>query len=529
MKRKILTNKDAIDKLRSGVNKLSEVVTITLGPRGRNVGILRTWGIPQIVHDGVTVAKEVRLEDEFENLGAQVVIQASEKTNNVAGDGTTTAVLIASELINKGFDAISSDIVDISASKINAMKLRYELEEASEMVIEELKRASKKVTTAEEKFQVANISAQNDKLGKIISQAIEKVGDKGVVTADESKGIETEMEYTKGLFIDSGFMSPAFVTDLARNTCELKDVYILVTDNRMGSIDTMLPVLKEVSKRQGSFMAVCDDIDSMTLVGFIYNKNNGSLHSVIVKSPGYGNYRKELLEDIACVTGAKYVSKDLGYTDLSKVTIDDLGFAKRIISNQDRTTFVDGKGTEKDINNRISLLNDRIKEASDFDKERIRERIAKLTGGVAIIKVGAATESEVKELKLRVEDAIQATKAAVEDGIVVGGGIALLNARECLKDTKTKGAEILYKVLESPVRKILDNAGIDDVDISTLGGTIGVNVITREKEDMFKSGIIDPTKVVVNALRNGVSSAIMVLTTNALIVEVIGKEDKDAI
>lgn len=528
MIRKIQTNKEAINSLKSGVNKLSNVVTTTLGPRGRNVGILRLWGSPQVVHDGVTVAKEVKLEDEFENLGAQVVIQAAEKTNDVAGDGTTTAVLIASEVVNKGFEAISGEVLDISKGNINPMKLRYELEDALELVITELKQMSKPITTLEEKYQVANVSAQNSELGRIISQAIEKVGDKGVISVDESKSIYTEMEYTEGMFIDSGFMSPYFITDTRKNTCELKDVYVMVTDNKVGSLEEMIPLLKDVAKKQGSLLIVCDEIESRALTTFIINRNNGSLNSLIVKSPGFGNYRKELLEDIATVVGAKFISRDLGQTDLSKVTIDDLGHTEKVTSSQDKTVFIGGSGSKKAISDRVGLLNAKLKEtSSEFEKERIEERIAKLSNGVAVIKVGAATESEVNELKLRVEDAVNATKAAVEEGIVVGGGVALLNSRKCLKDTKTIGAEILYQVLGKPAEKILKNAGIDDIDVNSLGGEMGINVITRKKENLVKSGIIDPTKVVVTALRNGLSAAIMVLTMDALIVEVEEKEDKN--
>lgn len=530
MKRKIKTSKDATDSLRAGVNKLSEVVTTTLGPRGRNVGILKSWGIPQIVHDGVTVAKEVRLEDEFENLGAQVVIQAAEKTNDVAGDGTTTAVLIASEIVNKGFDLISKDNTDILAVKVNPMKLRYELEDATELVVKELKKQSKPITTIEEKFQIANVSSQNVNLGKIISEAIEKVGDKGVISVDESKSIDTEMEYTEGLFVESGFMSPYFITDAKRNICELEDVYILVTDNRVSSMEDMLPLLKDIAKKQGSFMVVCDDMDSRALTAFIINKTNGSLHSVVVKSPGFGDYRKELLEDISVVVGAKYISRDMGLVDLTKITMEDLGHASKVIVTQDRTTFVGDNNNKKAVEDRVSNLNNKLKETkSSYDRERIGERIAKLSGGVAVIKVGGSTESEVEELKLRVEDAVNATKAAVEEGIVAGGGIALLNARECLKDIGTSGSQLLYEVLEKPVRRILSNSGIDDIDIKKLGGEVGINVVTREKENLVKSGIIDPTKVVINALRNGVSAATMVLTTDALIVDVKEKEDKDGI
>jgi chaperonin GroEL len=526
MKKDILINEEARDKIKEGVNKLADVVTSTLGPRGRNVAIMKPWGVPIVIHDGVSVAKEVVLKDDFENIGAQIVKQASEKTNDIAGDGTTTAVLLAREIVNEGFGVIGGDTVDLSKKKINPMKLRYELEEAMEKVIEELRKQSKPISTIEEKFQVANVSAQNEKLGKVISEAIELVGDKGVISVDESKGMETEMEYAEGIFIDSGYVSPYFINNQRKASCEVKNAYILVTDNPLETFEGLIPLIEVVVKKSKSFIVVCDSTDQRTITSFLINKANGSLEPLVVKAPGFGDYRVELLKDLAIVLGAKFIGRDVE-KNLRNVRFEDLGYADKVVALQDRTTFVGGAGKKEAIEDRIKELEEIIKQKdNEFDVKKIKERIAKLSGGVAIIKVGASTEAEVEELKLRVEDAVNATKAAVEEGIVPGGGLALKNARECLVGLKTTGSEVLYKVLGKPVEKILKNSGIDDIDLEDIKGNTGVNVMTRKLENLVEVGIIDPTKVVISALKNAVSAAVMVLTTDALIVD-ISEEDKD--
>ncbi|MFZ2663839.1 MAG: chaperonin GroEL [Patescibacteria group bacterium] len=530
----IIYGEDAREKLKEGVGKLAKAVCTSFGPRGGNVALEKSWGTPQVVHDGVTIAKEIELEDKFENLGAQIVKESASKTNDVAGDGTTSAIVLANALVEEGLNKV--------ASGTNPMVLRRGLEKATDVLVEEISKISKKISSKEEKIQVATISAQNSEVGKLIADAMEKVGDEGVITVDESKGFNLELEYKEGMQFDKGYLSPYFVTNAEKMESVIENPYILVTDSKISNMQAMLPLLESLMKVSKDLVIVCDDVDGEALATLVVNKLRGILNVLAVKAPGFGDNRKAMLEDIAILTGATFISEEKG-RKLDSAVVEDLGRADRVISDKDSTTIVGGKGDEKEIRERIKMIATQIeKETSDYDKDKLKERLAKLSGGVAVVRVGAATEAELKELKLRVEDAVQATKAAVEEGIVPGGGIAFLRIKEALTDVKYDGDEqvaidILSKALEVPIRYLIKNTGhdvdtvlkeIDKRSKEEKNKNIGFDVLKMDYVDMVSGGIIDPAKVTRSALQNAVSAATMIITTECLVTDVPKKEEKTA-
>jgi chaperonin GroEL len=530
MAKQIIYKEEARKKLKSGVDQLADAVTTTLGPKGRNVALDKSFGAPNVVHDGVTVAKEIELEDKFENMGAQLVVQAAQKTNDVAGDGTTTATLLAQALVDEGMRNVSAGT--------NPMILKRGLEKASNAVVEEIRKLAKDISTKEEKAQVATVSAQNEEIGNMIAEAMEKVGANGVITVDESKGFGMELEYKEGMQFDKGYASPYFVTDSEKMDAEIEDPYILVTDQKVTNIQELLPMLEKLMQVSKNLVILAENIDGEALATLVVNKLRGTFNALAIKAPGFGDRRKAMLEDIAVLTGAILISEDTG-RKFDSVTVEDLGRAEKIVSSKDETVIVGGKGNREILDQRVAQIHKQIEDASsDYDKEKLMERVAKLTGGVAVIMVGAATEAEMKEKKLRVEDAVNATKAAVEEGIVPGGGVALYHARASIKklknlenDEEETGANILYAALERPVRKIIENAGEDGGRIlgemerqAEKNKNIGFNVMTMNFGDMIKQGIMDPAKVTRSAVQNAVSVATMILTTECLVADT-PKED----
>lgn len=522
----IIYAEDAREKLKAGVEKLAKAVSTTLGPKGGNVALDKSWGAPQVVNDGVTIAKEIDLKDKFENMGAQIVKEAASKTNDVAGDGTTTAVVLANAIVEEGLKNVSAGT--------NSMILRSGLEKATDAVVAEIAKISKKVGKKEEKIQVGAISAQSLEVGKIIAEAMEKVGDAGVITVDESKGFETELEYKEGMQFDKGYLSGYFVTNAEKMEAEIENPYVLVTDGKISNAQALLPLLEGFMKVSKNLVIISDEVDGEALATLVVNKLRGILNVLAVQAPGFGDRRKEMLSDIAILTGATLISEDMG-KKLESATVEDLGQAERIVSDKDNTTIVGGKGDKKAIRERVKQLETQIKkETSTYDKEKLAERLAKLSGGVAVIKVGAATESELKELKLRVEDAVNATKAAVDEGIVPGGGIAFLRAKEALKSLDLKGDEktaikILEKALEQPIRLLVKNTGADDGKVlaeierkakEEKNNNIGFDVLKMDYVDMLEAGIIDPAKVARSAIQNAVSAATMIITTECLVSEI---------
>lgn len=528
----IIYGDDVREKLKAGVEKLAKAVSTTLGPKGGNVALDRSWGTPNVVHDGVTVAKEIELEDKFENIGAQIVKEAASKTNDVAGDGTTTAVILSYAIVEESFKAISSGA--------NPMILRRGLEKATTVVVEEISRISKKISSKEEKIQIATNSAQNAEIGKLISNAMEKVGDEGVITVDESKGSNIELEYKEGMQFDKGYLSPYFMTNAEKMEAVVENPYILVTDSKISSMQSLLPLLESLMKVSKELVLICDDVDGEALATLVVNKLRGILNVLAVKAPGFRDNRKAQLEDIAVLTGATFISEETG-RKIDSATVEDLGRADRVISNKDMTTIVGGKGDKKKIRERTKILSSQVeKETSDYEREELRKRLAKLSGGVAVIMVGAATEAELKELKLRVEDAVNATKAAVEEGIVPGGEIAFIKLKDSLKSLKLEGDEklgvkILNDALDQPIKYLIRTTGLDVKTVlaeikkrteEEKNKNIGFDVIKMDYLDMVADGIIDPAKVIRSALQNAVSAAIMILTTECLVTEVPKKEDK---
>ncbi|MFA6981525.1 MAG: chaperonin GroEL [Patescibacteria group bacterium] len=521
----IIYKEDARMKLKAGVDKLANAVVTTLGPKGRNVALEKSWGSPQVVHDGATVAKEIELEDKFENMGAQMVKEAASETDDEAGDGTTTATLLAQTIVEEGLRNVSAGA--------NPMILTKGLEKASSAVVDEIAKLSKKISTKEEKSQVATISAQDVEIGNIVAEAMEQVGNDGVITTDESKGFELELEYKEGMRFDKGYASPYFVTNPETMESEVADPYILVSEAKITNIQEMLPMLENLVKVSKNLVIISEDVEGEALATLVVNKIRGTFNALAVKAPGFGDRRKEMLEDIAVLTGATVISEDTG-RKLDSVRVEDLGRADKIIATKDDTMIVGGKGKKQIIEQRVEQIRAQLeKSTSDYDKEKLMERVAKLTGGVAVINVGAASETELKEKKLRVEDAVNATKAAVEEGIVAGGGIALLRAREAIKKLKLTGeeetgAKILYTALEGPARKIVENAGEDsgrilgEIErraIESKNPNIGFDVMAMEYTDMIERGIMDPAKVARTALQNAVSVASMILTTECLVAD----------
>lgn len=532
MAKQIKFAEDAREKLAKGVNILAKAVVTTLGPRGRNVALDRKWGAPNVVHDGVSVAKEIELEDPFENMGAQLVKEAASKTNDVAGDGTTTSTLLTQTMVNLGMKNITAGA--------NPMILKKGIDEAVKVVVEEIKKMAKKVSidNKDELVQVATISAADRQIGEKIAEALEKVGKDGVVTVEEGKGLQMEIEYKEGMEFDRGYASPYLVTDPEKMIAEIEDPYILITDKKISAISDLLPFLEKFVKVSKNLVIIADEVEGEALATLVVNKLRGTFNALVVKAPGFGDRRKEMLQDIAILTGGTVISEDLG-KKLENVEVDDCGRADKVWADKENCRIIGGKGNQKDIQARIAQIRREIEETtSEFDKEKLQERLAKLTGGVAVINVGAATEVEMKEKKERVNDAVAATKAALEEGIVAGGGVTLLQARRVLEELKKKmefdeektGVDIVYKALAEPVRKIAENCGVDAGWVlrkieESKDKDYGFDAVTLEFGSMFKRGIVDPAKVVRSALENAASVATMILTTEALITDIPEKKD----
>jgi chaperonin GroEL len=527
----IIYAEDCRQAILRGVNKLAEAVKVTLGPRGRNVVLEKKFGSPTSTKDGVTVAKEIELEDPKENMGAQLVREVASKTSEVAGDGTTTATVLAQAIFREGVKAVTAGA--------NPMDLKKGIEKAVEKAIEETKKLSKPVS-GKAIAQVGTISANNDEtIGEIIAQAMEKVGKDGVITVEEAKGLETSLEIVEGMQFDRGYLSPYFVTDAERMECVLENPYILIHEKKISNMRDLLPLLEQVAKSGRPLLLIAEDVEGEALATLVVNKLRGTLQICGVKAPGFGDRRKAMLEDIAILSGGKCITEDLGIK-LENVKIEDLGQAKKITSDKDNTTIVEGKGKRSDIEGRVKQIRTQIEETtSDYDREKLQERLAKLVGGVAIIKVGAATETEMKEKKSRVEDAMHATKAAVEEGIVPGGGVALVRAIPSLEKLKEKnedvqtGINIVRRALEEPIRQIAINAGYEGSIVVQQAKekdkpAVGFDAYTGKWVDMFEAGIIDPTKVCRTALQNAASIAALMLTTEALVSEIPEKEKAPA-
>ncbi len=527
MAKQIVFSDEARQKLLLGVDKLAKAVVTTLGPRGRNVALDKKFGAPTIVHDGVSVAKEIELEDPFENMGAQLVKEAASKTNDAAGDGTTTATLLAQQIVAQGMKNITTGA--------NPMVMKRGIDKAVKAVIEELKK-SRKELTKEDWVKVATISAQNPQIGEKIAQALELVGKDGVVEVEESKGFEIEIEHTEGMEFDKGYISPYFVTNPDRMEAVLDNPYILVTDQKISSLQELVPFLESFVKVSKNLLIIADDVEGEALATLVVNKLRGGFNILAVKAPGFGERRKAMLQDIAILTGATVISEDIG-RKLNSVSIEDLGRADRVVSTKDSTKIVGGKGDKQALEARIAQIKAEIdKSDSDFDREKLQERLAKLAGGVAVIKVGAASETELKEVQERVKDAVGATKAAIEEGIVPGGGVALLRASQALDNLKVEnedekiGVNIIKKALEQPLRWLAKNSGADDgwvvrQVLENKNPAYGFNAATLEFGDMIEMGVLDPVKVTRNALQNAASVASMILTTEALVTDIPEKKE----
>jgi len=507
---------EARQQLINGVNQLANAVVTTLGPKGRNVALDKKWGAPSVVHDGVTVAKEIELKDPFENMGAQMVKEAASKTNDVAGDGTTTATVIAQAIVNQGFQQINA--------QYNPMQLKQEIDSAAKEVLASLEKMKQEVKGDDVK-KVATISAQNERIGELIADAIDKVGKNGVVTVEEGRGIEMEVVYKEGMEFDKGYVSAYFATNTDKMEAEIEDPYILITDKKISALNEFLPFLENLVKVTKNFVIIADDIEGEALAALIVNKLKGTFNSVAIKAPGFGDRRKEMLEDIAILTGGTVISEDTGRT-LESVTVEDCGRADKIWADKDNTRIIGGKGDKKALSARVAQIKAAIdRTTSEFDQEKLQERLAKLTGGVAVINVGAATEIEMKERKERVIDAVAATKAALEEGVVPGGGIALYRARQVLESATNPGSLILLNALQAPLIGILQNAGVNISEVieqlkKSKDVNEGYNVMTNKPGNMIKDGVIDPAKVTRLALINAVSVATMILTTDALVADI---------
>ena len=522
-------SEEARSRVLRGVNLLADAVTVTLGPKGRNVILEKSWGAPTITKDGVTVAKEIQLEDKFENMGAQMVKEVASKTSDVAGDGTTTATVLSRAIFSEGLKLV--------AAGHDPMLIKRGIDKAVEKVVDELKSMSKPTRDRGEIAQVGTISANNDKtIGDILAEAMDKVGKEGVITVEEAKGLETTLDLVEGMRFDRGYLSPYFVTDPERMECIYEDVYILIHEKKISSMKDLLPVLENVAKTSKPLLIIAEELEGEALATLVVNKLRGTLKVVAVKAPGFGDRRKAMLEDIAILADGKMIAEELGIK-LENVTLKDLGRAKRVIIDKDNTTVVEGAGKKTAIEGRIAQIRAQIEDTtSDYDREKLQERLAKLAGGVAVVKVGAATEVEMKEKKARVEDALHATRAAVEEGIVPGGGVALIRASAGLGNLRVSedekvGVRIVQKALEEPARWIASNAGADGAvvldKIKNGKGAFGFNAAAEDYEDLVKSGIVDPTKVVRIALQNAASVAGLMITTEAMIADKPEKK-KDA-
>jgi chaperonin GroEL len=520
---------DARTKVLRGVNILADAVTVTLGPRGRNVVLEKSWGAPTVTKDGVTVAKEIELADKFENMGAQMVKEVASKTSDVAGDGTTTATVLARAIFTEGAKLV--------AAGHDPMSLKRGVDRAVSTVVDELKKLSKSTKGKDEIAQVGTVSANGDRtIGDMIAEAMEKVGKEGVITVEEAKSLDTQLEVVEGMQFDRGYLSPYFVTDPDRMEAVLEDAYVLIHEKKISVMKDLLPLLEQVARAGKPLLVIAEEVEGEALATLVVNKIRGTLAGCAVKAPGFGDRRKAMLEDIAILTGGRMIAEELGLK-LENVTLKELGRCKRVVIDKDNTTLIDGAGKRTDIEGRIKQIRAQIEETtSDYDREKLQERLAKLVGGVAVIRVGAATEVEMKEKKARVEDAMHATRAAVEEGIVAGGGVALLRARSALDalkldDEERPGVNIVRRVLEEPLRWIARNAGQDGSvvleKVREGKGPFGFNAQTEEYEDLIKAGIIDPTKVVRTALQNAASVAALLLTTEAMVAEK-PKEEKPA-
>ena len=537
MAKQIQYSEQARKKLKNGVDKLANAVKVTLGPRGRNVVLDRGFGSPTITNDGVTIAKEIELEDKIENLGAEIVKEVASKTNDVAGDGTTTATVLAQAIITEGLKNV--------AAGANPLALKKGIEIATKKAVEFLKSISKPVSKKEEIAKVATISAEDEEMGNLIAEVIDEVGKDGVITIEESKTFGLQKEVVKGLQFDRGFISPYMVTDAEHMKAELEDPYILITDRKISSLNDIVPILEKiVSSGKKDLVIIADEVEGDALATLVVNKLRGIINVLAVKAPGFGDRKKEMLQDIAVVTGGQVISEEVGLK-LDKVELEMLGRARKVISTKENTTIVEGKGKKEEIEARINQIKRQIEETeSDFDREKLEGRLGKLSGGVAVIKVGAPTEVEQKARQHKAEDALAATKAAIEEGIVPGGGVALIRASQSLEDLEIKekdadlerdvrtGVEILRKAMEFPLRQISENAGVDaGVVVAKVKAakeqSFGFNALTLQFEDLGKAGIIDPTKVVRSALENASSAAATFLTTEAVVTDIPEKKEKE--
>jgi chaperonin GroEL len=524
--KEIIFDEKARQAILSGVQILAKAVKVTLGPRGRNVVLDKKWGSPTITKDGVTVAKEIELEDRYENMGAQMVREVATKTSDVAGDGTTTATVLAEAIFKEGLRNVTAGS--------NPMGIKRGIDKAVKAVVEDLKKHSKAVKDNKEVLQVAAISANGDEeIGGKIAEAMDKVGKDGTITVEEAKAMDTTLDLVEGMQFDKGYISPYFVTDKEGMEAVLEDAYILLYEKKLSNMKDLLPLLEKVAQKGKPFLVVAEDVEGEALATLVVNKLRGTLSACAVKAPGFGDRRKAMLEDIAILTGGKLITEDLGIK-LETVKVEDLGRAKRITVDKENTTIVEGVGKQSDIQGRITLIKKQIEDTtSDYDKEKLQERLAKLAGGVAVINVGAATETEMKEKKARVEDALHATRAAVEEGIVPGGGVALIRCIPAidkleLKGDELVGANIVKRALEEPLRQIVNNAGLEGSviveHVKKEKKTFGFNVSTEKYEDMFEAGVVDPTKVTRTALQNAASVASLLLTTEALVTEIPEKK-----
>lgn len=528
MAKEIKYSEDARNAILDGVDKLANTVKVTLGPKGRNVILDQAYGAPTITNDGVTIAKEIELEDKFENMGAQLVVEVASKTNDIAGDGTTTATVLAQAIVNEGLKNVTAGA--------NPVGIRRGIEEATKKAVQALKSISTDVSDSESIAQIASISSGDKEVGQLIAQAMEKVGSDGVITIEESRGIETELDVVEGMQFERGYLSQYMVTDNEKMEANLDNPYILITDKKISNVQDILPLLENIMQQNRPLLIIADDIDGEALPTLVLNKIRGTLDVTAVKAPGFGDRRKGMLEDIAILTGGQVITEDLGL-NLSDATIDDLGVASKAIVTKDDTTIVEGAGESSQVEDRVAMLRKQAEDSnSDFDREKLQERIAKLAGGVAVIKVGAPTETEMKERKLRIEDALNASRAAVAEGIVAGGGTAYINILKEVKKLEEEsdgdlatGVSIVVRALEAPVRQIAENAGIDgSVIVERLKAVeegVGFNAASGEMVDMVEEGIIDPTRVTRSALQNAASIAALLLTSEAAVAEIPSGDD----
>jgi chaperonin GroEL len=528
--KQLVYRESARQRMLEGVEKLAKAVKVTLGPKGRNVVLDKKWGAPTITKDGVTVAKEIELDDRFENMGAQMVREVASKTSDVAGDGTTTATVLAEAIYREGLRNVTAGA--------NPMGLKRGVEKAVEVVIEELKKLSKPVKDKKEISQVGTIAANGDTIiGDLIAEAMEKVGKDGVITVEEAKAIETSLEVVEGMQFDRGYVSPYFVTNPEKMEAVLEEPYILIHEKKISVLRDLLPLLEKIAQTGKPLLIIAEDVEGEALATLVVNKLRGTLKVAAVKAPGYGDRRKAMLEDLAILTSGKMLSEDLGIK-LENITMEDLGRAKRVVIDKENTTIVEGAGRAQDIEGRVKQIRTQVEETtSDYDREKLQERLAKLVGGVAVIKVGAATETEMKEKKARVEDALNATRAAVEEGVIPGGGVGLVRCVAAVAGLKLDGDEgvgatIVRRALEEPLRQLAYNAGVEGSivvqKVKEGAGAFGYNVATDTYEDLMASGVVDPTKVTRSALQNAASIAALMLTTEALITELPEKKEKGA-